>query len=314
MDLSTRTGNTEKPDNAWSDWSAPYATPGQQIASPRARYLQWRATLKRGSGAAQSAAASLLERVQIPYLQQNVRPQIVNIGALPYGVELQKTPSLPAGTMSITAQTTTAEGTSLNSPRGRRKDKQAIPPRQMLQPGAQSFTWKATDDNDDDLEYSLYFRGEGESDWKLLEKNLTETFYTLNAGSLPDGVYWLKVVASDAPSNPYGKFLIGELISSPFVIANMTPQVEISNHKISGKRVEAQFRARVATGRIATAEFSIDGGEWYLVFPVDGIADSAQEDYQIATPELSVGEHLIGIRASDADGNTGSAKLVVKIP
>ena len=90
----------------------------------------------------------------------------------------------------------------------------------MLQPGVQSFTWKASDDNQDSLEYSLYFKGAGESDWKLLEKNLTDTFYTLNAASLPDGTYRLKVMASDAPSNPRGKFLIGELVSDPFVLAN----------------------------------------------------------------------------------------------
>ena len=60
-----------------------------------------------------------------------------------------------------------------------------MPPRQILQPGAQSFTWKATDDNDDSLEYSIYFKGEGESDWKLLAKELTETFYTLDGAALP---------------------------------------------------------------------------------------------------------------------------------
>jgi hypothetical protein len=32
------------------------------------------------------------------------------------------------------------------------------------------------------------------------------------------------------------------------------------------------------------------------------------------TPELSPGEHLIGIRSSDGDGNTGTARLIVKIP
>ncbi len=121
-------------------------------------------------------------------------------------------------------------------------------------------------------------------------------------------------MASDAPANPYDKYLIGELVSDPFVVANATPLVEIMENRTSGKRVEAQFRARVLTGRITTAEFSIDGGEWFLVFPVDGIADSIQEEYRIATSELSTGEHLIGIRASDGDGNTGTARLVVKIP
>ena len=39
IELSTRTGNTSKADASWSDWSAPYTAPGQQITSPRARYL-----------------------------------------------------------------------------------------------------------------------------------------------------------------------------------------------------------------------------------------------------------------------------------
>jgi hypothetical protein len=127
-------------------------------------------------------------------------------------------------------------------------------------------------------------------------------------------VYTLKVVASDEPSNPYGNFLIGELTSHPFVISNSTPIIESINNKLNGKRVEIQFRARVATGNIATAEFSIDGGDWNLIFPSDGSADSGQEDYQFATPDLAVGEHVLGLRTSDGEGNTGTARLIVKIP
>jgi hypothetical protein len=313
VEVSTRSGNTDKADSSWSDWSASYSVPGQQITSPRARYLQWRATFKGGSGSA-SASADILEKMQIAYLQQNLRPQVVSIDVLPYGVELQKQPSLTLGSLNLVTPSTTSDGRSLNSPRERGRDRQPLTPRQVLQPGAQSFTWKATDDNEDSLEYALYFRGEDESDWKLLEKKLADTFYTLNAASLPDGTYRLKVVASDAPTNPYDKFLISELISEPFVIANTSPKLEIAGNKINGKRVEMQFGASVTTGRIATAEFSIDGGDWNLIFPVDGIADSAQEEYRITTPELAMGEHLVGIRASDADGNTGTTKVVVKIP
>ncbi len=310
VEISTRSGNTDKPNSSWSDWSAPYtAAAGQDIVSPKARYLQWRASFKRGST---PAAYDALERVQIAYLQQNLRPQVVSITPLPYGVALQKTPSLQTGTLNLSPSST--ESASLNAPRERGKERQPLSPRQVLQPGAQSFTWKASDDNEDDLVYSLYFRGDGETDWKLLEKRITDTFYTLDGAALPDGVYTLKVVASDAESNPYGKFLIGELISKPFVISNSTPLVEVSGNKVQGKRVEAQFRSRVATGRIATAEFSVDGGEWFLVFPTDGIADSAQEDFQIQTAELAPGEHIIGVRSSDANGNTGTAKIVVKIP
>ena len=207
----------------------------------------------------------------------------------------------------------TPDGRSLNAPRERGKDLQVLPPRQVLQPGAQSFIWKATDDNDDSLEYSLYFRGDGESEWKILDKGLKDAFYTISPAALPDGLYRLKVVASDAPSNPYDKFLTGELISDPFFISNATPKVEILSNKTVAKKLEAQFKASVTTGRIATAEFSIDSGEWNLLFPIDGIADSAQEEYRIVSPELSIGEHVIGIRAGDNNGNTGTARLVVKI-
>jgi hypothetical protein len=310
IELSTRSGNTEKADNSWSEWSAPYDEPGLQVTSPRARYLQWRAIFKGNSG----ASAEMLDRVQIAYLQQNARPQVTDIELLPSGIELQKQSSLTVGSMSLVVPATTTDGRSLNSPRERSKERQPLAPRQALQPGAQSFTWKASDDNEDSLEYALYFRGDGESDWKLLEKKLDDTFYTLNTASLPDGAFRLKVVASDAPSNPYDKYLIGELISDRFVIANATPQVEITGNKVNGKKVEAQFRARAAAGQIATAEFSVDGAEWHLVFPVDGIADSAQEEYRIITSELSPGEHMIGIRASDRNGNTGTAKLNISIP
>ena len=40
----TRSGNTATPDETWSAWSKPYSNAdGEQIASPNARYLQWRA-------------------------------------------------------------------------------------------------------------------------------------------------------------------------------------------------------------------------------------------------------------------------------
>ena len=172
----------------------------------------------------------------------------------------------------------------------------------------------AGDDNQDSLEYSLYFKGESESDWKLLEREYPDTFYTLYSSSLPDGIYRLKVVASDAPSNPYDNFLIGELVSRPFVIAGALPQVEIKKSEVKGKRVEIAFEAHVLTGSVATAEFSIDGGDWRLVFPEDGIADSAVEAYRITTHDLPTGEHLIGIRASDRDGNTGVSKAFVQVP
>src|SRR5205807_1706000 len=43
--VETRSGNTPVPDASWSDWAPPRSDPaGQFVASPAARYLQYRAT------------------------------------------------------------------------------------------------------------------------------------------------------------------------------------------------------------------------------------------------------------------------------
>lgn len=314
VEFSTRTGNTGKIDNSWSEWSAPYVSSGRQVVSPKARYLQWRVTVRQDSPPDPKSAADLLENIRISYLQQNLRPQVTSIEVLPYGIEFQKQASLAISGTSVVVPARTADGRSLNSPRERENSAPKPVPRRVLQPGAQSFTWKATDDNQDSLEYSLYFKEESESDWKLLEEEFSDTFYTLHASSLPDGIYRIKVLASDVRSNPYDGFLIGELVSRPFVISNTPPHVEIKTNEVKDGKVEIAFDARVRTGRIATAEFSIDGGDWHLVFPDDGIADSAVEAYRITVSDLSTGEHLIGIRASDREGNTGISKIVVRIP
>src|ERR1051325_8625189 len=50
VEMQTRTGNGERPDATWSDWSSAYKNPeGNQISSPRARFIQWRATVRSGS-------------------------------------------------------------------------------------------------------------------------------------------------------------------------------------------------------------------------------------------------------------------------
>ena len=47
VEVQTRSGNGERPDATWSDWSTAYRNPeGNQISSPRARFIQWRATVR----------------------------------------------------------------------------------------------------------------------------------------------------------------------------------------------------------------------------------------------------------------------------
>ena len=67
----TRSGNAEEPDETWTDWSAPMASPGP-VRSPAARYLQLRAEL---------GAGSVLRASQAFYLPQNQRANVSNVHA-----------------------------------------------------------------------------------------------------------------------------------------------------------------------------------------------------------------------------------------
>ena len=47
VEVQTRSGNGERPDATWSECSPAYRNPdGNQISSPRARFIQWRATVR----------------------------------------------------------------------------------------------------------------------------------------------------------------------------------------------------------------------------------------------------------------------------
>ena len=49
LELFTRSGNSQTPDDTWSAWSGPYQNAdGDQILSPKARFLQWKAVLSGG--------------------------------------------------------------------------------------------------------------------------------------------------------------------------------------------------------------------------------------------------------------------------
>lgn len=72
--LLTRSGNSSNPDDgSWSGWAAAYGLPGsQQINSPTARYLQYRAQMKKTA----SGPTPVLRRVAVSYLPANQQPSV----------------------------------------------------------------------------------------------------------------------------------------------------------------------------------------------------------------------------------------------
>jgi hypothetical protein len=301
VEVQTRTGNGERPDATWSDWSTAYNNPeGNQISSPRARFIQWRATIRAASSA---AAPSWVEDVSVAYLPRNVAPEVLSITVLPIGVGLQQIAQV---TIDPNVESSGLDP-SLFGPVTQ------VPPRRFYQRGARSIQWQAEDRNSDTLEYSIYYRALNEQTFRLLKDKLRDTFYTIDGATLADGRYIIKVVASDAPDNPPGQKLTGERLSEPIDIDNTPPVVKVmSGPQVTQDSVRVVFSVDDATGKVRKADASLDGAAWLPVFPDDGIADSGHEVYSVTFPLTGAGEHTISLRAFDGSGNVGTLSVTVR--
>lgn len=301
VEVQTRTGNGERPDATWSDWSAAYRDPeGNQITSPRARFIQWRATVRTGAA---SSTPAWIEDVSVAYLPRNVAPEVLSINVLPIGVGLQQ--------MAQMAVDPNVESSGLDpSVFG---PVAPVPPRRFYQRGARSFQWQAEDRNSDTLEYAVYYRALNEQTFRLLKDKLRENFYTIDGAALADGRYIIKVIASDAPDNPPGQKLTGERLSEPVDIDNTPPVVKVMGQpQVTRDAVRVVFTVDDATGKIRKADASIDGAAWLPVFPDDGIADSGHEVYSVEFGALAPGEHTISLRSFDSSGNVGTLSITLK--
>lgn len=304
--LSTRSGNTAIPDETWSPWSTPYVNPeGEAITSPKARYLQWRAELVGG------AETPVLTSVTIAYLPRNLRPQVTSITVHPPGTVFQK--PFATGEPEIAGYEQagpdgrggTTAGSSPPSGAGQTAAGPALG-RRTYQKGLQTFVWKADDPNGDRLQFDIFYRREGSTEWKVLRRGLWEPIYVWDTTSVPDGTYTVKIVASDGPANSPGTALSGELESAAFDVDNSPPRITVRPPRTEGGRLILAFTVRDEQSAIARVEFSSDANRWRVIYPKDGIPDSPVEEFELVLDEPAQVGNVI-IRAVDAMNNTATA-------
>jgi hypothetical protein len=297
FEILTRTGNVEQPVRGWTDW-----TPLKDgtIASPSGRFMQWKAVLHAGGS---------LGSVGVNYLPVNAAPVVddmVVVTGARLSPQLQST-SPATVNISFASSGSSNDGSTdsgNSSPLTAAKDRTAVTAR-----------WAAHDDNGDDLIYSLYLRGDGETVWRLLKDKITDKAYSFDAALLPDGGYQLKVVASDAPSHSPADALTGEKVSERFTVDTTPPVIANLKAAMDGATVlDVSFDAQDAASTITHAEYSLDAGPWVYVEPVDKISDSKSEHYSLRIAlgaAAKPGEHLVTVRAYDRFDNVGVAKTVV---
>jgi hypothetical protein len=312
VDLFARSGNVDNPDRNWSPWKK-IDSPDGTTGIPPARFVQWKAVLHSGS------PAPRVESVTLNYLSKNVAPDVDDVG-VQVGVRYQPLPRPAVPITDLSGSITPGPGQPhFEPPVPTTHDRDSI-----------GVKWVAHDDNDDQLIYSLYYRGDGETRWLLLKDDLTDKFYSFDASLLPDGGYTFKVVASDAPSHSPGEELTAEKESPRVEIDTTPPQIENLSASVDGDKIHVAFRGADGFSPIKRAEFSVDAGDWQYVEPVGQISDSKTEnyDFRVAVPseagsgpstsgktkktEATSVEHVVVVRVYDRFENMSSAKTVIR--
>ncbi len=299
IEISSRSGNTRTPDETWSEWTTPYSDrDGSPITSPRARYLQWRAVLIAARG-----ESPYLTSVTAAYLPRNLRPRVTSITIHPPGTVFQRPfpvdPEIAGFEGDLPDRRAAAAGQSASSSLslGRR----------TYQKGLLTIVWRAEDDNRDDLAYDVLYRREGETAWKPLKRGMSEAILVWDTSSVPNGRYFVRVVASDAPSNSPTTALTGAMESTSFDIDNTPPTIAVTSVRREGSRVIIAFDVRDADSAVQKADYSLDGDRWQTIYPRDGIADSRFEQFELVL-DGDAGARGVILRATDALGNVASAR------
>lgn len=180
--------------------------------------------------------------------------------------------------------------------------------------GSLTISWDATDPNEDDLEYALYFRNGARSPWIMLKDKLKDATFDWDTRGVGDGRYEIKVEASDSVANPKGAGKTASRVSDPILVDNTAPV--IGDLKSSVAKADATVKLTVAdrASTVAKLEYCVDSSEdWQLVLPSDNIADSPLEAYEFVVSGLKAGAHQIRVRAADAKGNRAFESINVSV-
>jgi hypothetical protein len=299
VELYSRSGNTEKTDDTWSDWAGPYVRrEGEPIKSPAARYLQWKCVLTRSA----SVSTPQLTSVTVAYLPRNTRPVVSAITIYSPGVVFQR----PFGDDTAIAGLDDAIADARRPPGD--TPLALSPGKRMYQKGLQTFTWKADDNDGDRLSFSVLYRREGDTVWRELKSTWNDSIAVWDTTSVPDGRYIIKVIASDAPSNAADRALTGER-ESTLVDVDNTPPVLTTEVSRQAGAIHLIVRARDAQSAIAKLEYSLGGGRWVVVNPIDGTADSPDERYDIVVASEADLARMV-IRAFDTLQNVATQPAV----
>ncbi len=303
--LEARSGNLDRAQKNWSEWTLVDPAKGSRISAPPARFLGWRATLT----AAPDGKSPVLKLVEAAYQAKNNAPALERIEMIPAN---HKFPASSSLTSSSTAMTLPAMGQpkrpTATTPTTTESGSASV----NFEKGWMGARWRASDANGDTLEYKVEIRGVEEREWKLLKDELSESRFSWDATGFADGRYLLRVTADDQTDNYPGQGLQARIETEEFVIDNTPPEVAGLAARVEGGRLLVTFKATDLLTALQYAEFSVNGSEWIAAQPTTRITDSLSHEYSVGTAKPAGTEFTVAVKVGDESDNVTVRKVTVR--
>ena len=239
VEIHTRSGNTDDPDTTWSEWKGGAAEPeGLRIASPAARYLQWKIVLAGGN--------PRIESVEAAWREENLAPHIDDLVVAPQGQGFREGELLPR-----------SESVTQSLPGGQKVEYSLNPTPTplvlrslpMWARGIRTVQWKGSDPNGDPLHYRIDVRTEAGGPWIKVAENLDTPTYSWDTNGLPDGRYRLRVTAADEQSNAVGEERTDEASRSRSTTRRLRSRPSAREMKARGSKCRERSRTPLARCR-----------------------------------------------------------------
>jgi hypothetical protein len=176
-----------------------------------------------------------------------------------------------------------------------------------------NIKWDVDNPDKDDLRYRVFYRLDNQQIWRdALKPNeiFTQTSLNWETTSLPEGLYRLKVEATDELVNAPDKVTRHSLESGLVLVDNTAPvfkTLSMNGRKLTGE-------ASDGLGPIVRIELALAGtDDWRPINPTDGIYDEASEKFdQDVSAIVPSGSRMVGVRCYDQAGNSVLKELEAK--
>jgi hypothetical protein len=276
--------------------------------------LQYRIEFNRDTNS--PAATAQLRRLQFYYQNENAAPVISRVVIHNEGFGISKMPMPMPQPPTVNLNQLLDGGGDPSSPPAANPAAAVLmammsrpPLTETKSPGFCTVVWDASDPNQDKLVYSVAIRAEADQPWTTLADKTEDTFYSFDTTGFHEGLYFIKVTASDAPANTPDTARTTEAISEAFRIDNTPPVLTLEKQSVEKDHARIVVKAVAGASVINSAAYSLDGKDEVALRPDDLIFDSTNAAFTIELTGLDKGTHSLLLRVHDEAKNASVLKL-----